>query len=78
MGKQNEKGQVNWFLYQKNTNLGIKIYQYFIDFKKLEFKFKLVLILISMVEMCNRKYQKKKKIWTLTNKIFKSSLVNVN
>ena len=33
MGKQNEKGQVNWFLYQKNTNLGIKIYQYFIDFK---------------------------------------------
>ena len=45
---------------KKNTNLGIKIYQYFIDFKKLEFKFKLVLILISMVEMCNRKYQKKK------------------
>lgn len=61
MGKQNEKGQVNWIFYQKkNTNLRITIYRYFIDFKKLEFKFKLVLILISMVEMCNRKYQKKK------------------
>ena len=61
MGKQNDKGQMNWIFYQKkNINLGIKIYRYFIDFKKLEFKFKLVLIMISMVEMCNRKYQKKK------------------